>query len=141
LSDEECRARRDGDADKPVGCRFEFDEADAEQQWRYDDGADHGQRKAGKHDAPGKVRTIAAIGEVGHQKRKGIGEGAPGQDVGQRQAADLPLHRELDEDIRCHDDKRHGDHEGQVIPIVHFFILGDGTSGTIGVPVKSRSLL
>ena len=35
-------------------------------------------------------RPVAAVGKVGHQEGERIGERAPGQDVGEREAPDLP---------------------------------------------------
>ncbi len=60
---------------------------------------------------PREQRPVAAVGEVGHEEGDRIGEGAPGEDVGQRQAADHALHRELDKDVGGDDDERHGGHE------------------------------
>jgi len=85
-----------------------------EEQRRHQDRAGDSEGEADKHDFSGHHRPVAAIGKVGDQEGERIGEGAPGQHVGERQAADPALHRELDKHVRCHHDERHGGHEGQI---------------------------
>ena len=110
---------------------LEVDQAERKQQRRHDDRADDGSHEADENDAARDGRAVAAVGKVGDQEGEGIGEGAPGQHVGERQAADEALHRKLHKHVRGHDDKRHGDDERQMGgEPVHFFILGDGTSRT-----------
>jgi hypothetical protein len=49
-----------------------------------------------------------AVGEIGHEERDRIGEGAPGEEVGEIDAADLGLHRIENEEVRGRDDGHHG---------------------------------
>ena len=114
---------------QPSGGRAIVDQAERKQQRRHDDRADDRDHEAREDHGARDRRAVAAVGKVGDQEGEGIGEGAPGQDVGQRQAADETLHRKLHEDVRRHHDKRHGDHERQMGgKPEHFFILGNGTS-------------
>ena len=92
-------AGRGGDAHQPVGGRLELDQARPEEQRRDDDGAGHCKREADEDDPARDGRPVAAIGEVGDQEGEGIGEGAPGQDVGQREVADASLHGKLDQHV------------------------------------------
>ena len=90
MREEEGRAGCDGDARR----RKEDGERDREREAD----EDHLARGGGAE---------AAVGQVGDEKGRRIGEGAPGQQIGEVDAGERSGNRILDEDIRGDDNQRH----------------------------------
>jgi hypothetical protein len=68
------------------------------------------------------LRTEAAVGKIGDQKRHRIGESAPCQKIGQIERADGVIDRELHKVVRGDDDGGHDGHERQYGKIIRIFL-------------------